>query len=161
MSYARPTAKNPAPAMSLSIAVVLGAAVAIGGALIVGTFIGLTNHQWTYISIVLGTLVGLVVSRAGGAVPMSAAAAILSLAASAAGSVIGLMIVIVRLGHVPFSLVVSHIWRVFSLVPHVIGAFGFLCWALSAIAGWAIVRTRGRRYGPADQPPANVAGHQV
>jgi hypothetical protein len=129
----------------LGAALGLGATVALGGAVILGTFSGLTNYQSTYGSILLGWLVGLVVRRTGGDTPLAAAAVMLSLAGSAAGSLILVMIGLVRTLHLPLAIVVSHISRVFSLVPHVIGWFGFLCWALSGVVGWATVRTRGRR----------------
>jgi hypothetical protein len=152
MVYPQAQGKSPAPPASLGSALGLGAAVALGGAVAVGVFSGLTNYQSTYVSILLGWLVGLVVSRAGGDTPVAAAAGMLSLAGSAAGSLIFVIIGLVRTLHVPLSIVVSNINRVFPLVPHVIGWFGFLCWALSGVVGWATVRTRGRRRSKVPQP---------
>jgi hypothetical protein len=140
--------------------VALGAAVAFGGAVIVGTFFGLTNYQSTYLSIVLGWLVGLVVSRAGREMPAAVASGLLALAGSALGSLIGIIIGLVRTVHVPLSVVLSNLGRVISLVPHVIGGFGFLCWGVSGVVGWAIVRSRGRTLRRITQPinPGQTSG---
>jgi hypothetical protein len=134
-----------ASSASLGTAVALGAAVALGGSVIVGTIFGLTNYQSTYVSIVLGWLVGLVVSRAGREMTIAVAAGVLALAGSALGSLLGIIIGLVKTVHVPLWIVLSNMGRVISLVPHVIGGFGFVCWALSGVVGWAIVRSRGGR----------------
>lgn len=130
---------------SLGTAVALGAVVAFGGAIIVGAVFGLTNYQSAYLSIVVGWLVGLVVGRAGRDMPIAVAAGILALAGSALGSLLGIIIGLVKTVHVPLSVVLSNMGRVISLVPHVIGGFGFLCWALSGVVGFGIVRSRGGR----------------
>jgi len=148
MSYPQAPVLSVPPPARTGAALALGAAVAVGGALIVGVFSGMTSIQSAKVAILLGWLVGLVVSRAGPALDAAAGAGILSVAASAAASVIGVIIVIVRLGHVPLAIVLDHLPRVISLMPHVIGWFGFVCWALAAVFGWATVRSRGRKHSP-------------
>jgi hypothetical protein len=148
MSYPQAPVLSAPPPARTGAALAVGAAVAVSGALIVGVFSGMTSIQSAKVAILLGWLVGLVVSRAGPALRAAAGAGILSAAACAAASVIGLIVVIVRTGHVPLAIVVDHLARVISLMPHVIGWFGFVCWALAAVFGWSTVRSRGRRHSP-------------
>ena len=152
MAYPAEQAKSAVTSASLGAGVSLGAAVALGGAVVVGTFFGLTNYQSTYVSILSGWLVGLVVNRAGRDMPMAVAAGALALTGSALASVIGIVIGLVKTFHVPLSVVLSNIAHVFPLMPRAIGGFGFLCWALSGLVAWATVRSRGRTLGRAPKP---------
>jgi len=144
MAYPPEQADSAATSARLGAGVALGAAVALGGAIVAGTFFGLTNYQSTYVSILSGWLVGLVVNRAGRDMPMAVAAGALALAGSASASLIGIVIGLVKTFHVPPAVVLSNMAHVFPLVPRVIGGFGFLCWALSGLVAWATVRSRGR-----------------
>jgi len=144
MAYPPEQTQSAVPSTSLGAAMALGAAVALGGAVVAGTFFGLTNYQSTYVSILFGWLVGLVVNRASRDMPMAVVAGALALAGSALASVIGIVIGLVKTVHVPLSVVLSNMAHVFPLVPRVIGVFGFLCWALSGLVAWATVRSRGR-----------------
>jgi hypothetical protein len=146
MSQPKPwvQAGPPQPA-SLGLQLALGATIAMGGAVVVGVFGGLTTIQSTYVAILLGWLVGLVIRRAGARYEAAAAAGLLSLTGSALASVISGVIIIVRQAHVPLAIVLGHLSTVISLLPHAIGWFGFACWGLSTIAGWATVLKRGPR----------------
>jgi len=127
-----------------------------------------TNHQFAYGAILLGVFTGQAVRRIRRDTEAAIAAALISLAGSALASLTGLTMRLVRAAHVPLSVVLAHISTVISILPQAIGAFGFLCWALAAYAGWADVgrqrirsaRTRGETaapeqgqlYGPGQQP---------
>ena len=153
MSYPSEPGQSAAPATtSVGAALALGAGVAFAGAFVVGTVSGLTNYQSAYVSILLGWVVGLVVNRASREMPVAVAAGMLALAGSALASLIYIVIGLVRNLHVPLSSVLSNMQHVFPLVPPVIGWFGFLCWALSGVAAWATVRSRGRTLRRMSQP---------
>jgi len=74
MSYSGLLADYAPPASRRGPAVALGLATAIGGAIVVGVFSGLTSIQSTYAAILLGWVVGLVVCRAGSDHPAAAVA---------------------------------------------------------------------------------------
>src|SRR5262249_45071622 len=123
-----PTYVKPSPVpVAFGSALLLASGLAIGGAVIVGAFYGISGYQSTYVSILLGWAVGMVICRAGREIRVAAAASALALTGSAVASVIGAAIGVVKIAHVPAAVVVSHISRVISLLPHVIGWFGFLC----------------------------------
>jgi hypothetical protein len=121
-------------------------------------FSGLTSLQSAKVATLLGWVVGLVISRAGPGFKMAAGAGLLSLSASAGASMIGVIIVIVRTAHVPLAIVLAHLGLVMSVMPQAIGWFGFVCWALSAVAGWATVRANGRKHRAPVQTAPLVAG---
>jgi hypothetical protein len=87
---------GPPQPTSLGLQLALGATIAMGGAVVVGVFGGLTTIQSTYVAILLGWLVGLVIRRTGARYDAAAAAGLLSLAGSALASVISGVIIIVR-----------------------------------------------------------------
>ena len=131
-----------------------GAAVAIAGAIAVGLLGGFINLQSPKLAILAGWLVGLTISRGSRELPAVVGAGALSLAGAALASAIGVSERIVKVDHVPFAIVAAHATRVLQLVPHFIGWFGFLCWALAALFGWMAVRGRGR-HSPV-RPPAGT-----
>ena len=145
MSYPGLLADHASPPSRLGTALALGFAVAIGGAIALGVFSGITRIQSAYAAILLGWVVALVVCRAGRGPLAAAGAGVLSLAGSAAASVIAVCISAVRIGHVPASIVAEHFWRAIPLLPHLIGWFGFVCWALATVVSWQTVRRRGRK----------------
>jgi hypothetical protein len=162
VAYPQATITQPdKPDADLGPALALGAGVAACGAFIVGVFSGVTGIQSTYVAVLLGWLVGLVVSRAGRDLPAAAGAAILSLAGSVAASVIAVTISLIRHVHVPLTIVLEHISRVLSVVPHVVGFFGFWCWALASVVGWATVKSRGRARRSAPWPATSYGAHGV
>jgi hypothetical protein len=147
MAYIPPPVPGaPVPAnRSLGLAIAAGAGVAIACALVVGLITGLADRQFLYAAVLLGLLVGLAMRQIRRDSQAAIAGGIISLAGSALASVIGLIVRLVKVGHVPLSYVLAHMPTVISNVPHIIGAFGFLCWALAAYVGWATAAGRGRR----------------
>jgi hypothetical protein len=71
----------------------------------------------------------------------------MALIGSALSSVIALTLHVVKAGQIPLSYVLGHESTVISDVPHYIGFFGFLCWAIAAYVGWATAAGRRRRRG--------------
>jgi hypothetical protein len=152
MSYAGLLAGyDPAP-VRRGAALALGCTAAIGGAVAVGVFSGFTRIQSTYAAILLGWVIGLIVCRAGRDRRAAAGAVVLALAGSATASVIAVCIMAVRDGHVPAPIVATRFWHAIPLLPHVIGWFGFVCWALAALVSWQTVRRRGRKRSLASSP---------
>lgn len=156
-----PGAQIPAR-RGLGLAITAGAAVAIGCAFLAGLIGGETNSQFAYAAVILGLLVGVTVRKIRSDAQAAIAAGLLSLAGGALSSLISLIVRVVKVAHVPLSFVLAHISTVMSQVPHYIGAFGFLFWALAAYVGWATAagrrrRTRARRMrgraAPAGQSP--------
>jgi hypothetical protein len=158
MSYPGLLAGDAPPPIRRGAALALGCAAAIGGALAVGMFSGFTSIQSTYVAILLGWIVGLVVCRGGRDYAAAAGAVVLALAGSVAASVIAVCIMAVRDGHIPASIVALHFWHAIPLLPHVIGWFGFVCWALAAYVSWRTVRRRGRGRSPRHALYTNGAG---
>src|SRR5215470_11956837 len=144
MSYPGLLAGYAPPPVRRSAALALGCATAIGAAIAVGVFSGLTRIQSAYVAILIGWAIGLIVCRAGRDRAAAAGAVVLAVSGSAAASVIAVCIMAVRDGHVPASIVAPHFWHAIPLLPHVIGWFGFVCWALAALVSWQTVRRRGR-----------------
>ena len=139
-----PGAQAPAR-RGLGLAITAGAAVAIGCAFLAGLIGGETNSQFAYAAVILGLLVGVVIRKIRSDAQAAIAAGLLSLAGGALSSLISLTVRLVKVAHIPLSFVLAHISTVMSQVPHYIGAFGFLCWALAAYVGWATAAGRGRR----------------
>jgi hypothetical protein len=152
MSHPGLVADYAPPPARLGAGLAAGIAAAIGGALVVGVFSGVTGIQSAYAAILLGWIVGLAVSRAGRDQLAAVAAAVLSLAGSAAASVIAVCITAVKDGHVPASIVAAHFWRAIPLLPHVMGWFGFVCWSLATVVSWRTVRRRGRQRSRSGSP---------
>jgi hypothetical protein len=152
MSYPGLLAGYALPPVRRGAALALGCAVAVGGAVAVGVFSGFTRIQSAYAAILIGWVIGLIGCRAGRDRPAAAGAVVLALAGSAAASVIAVCIMAVRDGHVPASIVAMHFWHAIPLLPHVIGWFGFVCWALAALVSWQTVRRRGRHRSLASSP---------
>ena len=119
--------------------------VAIACAFVAGLITGLTNSQLAYAAVLLGLLVGLAIRQIRRDPQAAIAGGIISLAGGALASLIGLTVRLVKVGQIPLSIVLAHISTVIRAVPHFIGAFGFLCWALAAYVGWATAAGRGRR----------------
>ena len=141
MAYIPPPLSE-APALAprgLGLAIVVGSAVAVACAFILGLIGGLTNTQFAYGAILLGVFAGQAVRRIRRDTQAEIAAALISLAGSVLASLIGLTVRLVRAVHIPLPVVLAHISTVISILPRAIGAFGFLCWALAAYAGWVDV----------------------
>jgi hypothetical protein len=145
MSYPGLMTEYAPPAARRGAGLALGLATAIGGAMSLGVFSGFTSIQSAYAAVLLGWIVGLAVSRAGRDRPAAATAVALALASSAAASVVAVCVSAVRDGHIPASIVARHFWHAIPLLPHVIGWFGFACWALAIVVSWQTVRGRGRK----------------
>ena len=137
-------------------AIAAGAAVAIACAFIVGLIGGATNTQFAYGAVAIGWLAGLVMRKIRADAQTAIACGVISLIASAFSSVIALTLHIVKVAQIPSSYVLGHESTVISDVPHYIGFFGFLCWALAAYVGWVTAAGRGRRrgYGRMRRAPA-------
>jgi hypothetical protein len=133
-----PAAYAPAP-RALSPAIAAGSAVAIACAFALGLIGGLTNRQFAYGAILLGVFVGQAIRRIRRDTQGATAGALISLAGSALASLIALTMRLVKAAHIPLSVVLAHIPTVISLLPHAIGALGFLCWALATFTGWVNV----------------------
>jgi hypothetical protein len=127
------------------MALAQGAGVAVACAFAVGVFSGLTRVQSAYVAILAGWLAGRTIHRGSRDLPAAVAAGIMALAGAALASVIAVSIRITVTAHLPYEIVAAHIARVIPLVPHFIGPFGFICWALAAVVGWLAVRSEGRR----------------
>lgn len=138
-----PPGVPPPPPRSPGAAIGIGAAIAIVCAFIAGAIGGFTNIQFAYAWVLLGFLVGLGMRKARRDGPTAVAAALLSLAGSALASVISFVVYAVNGNHIPLSLVLGHMSTVISLIPHYIGWFGFLCWALATYVGWVTASGRG------------------
>lgn len=130
-------------------AIAIGSAVAIGCAFVVGLFGGVTGIQSTLAAILLGRFVGLAVRRNRCDSLTAIGGAIIALAGSALASLIAVTIRIIREAHVPLAAVLAQVPRLISVMPHVIGWFGFLCWALATYLGWVTIARGGQRRGPA------------
>jgi hypothetical protein len=138
----------PGPARgSLGLAIAVGAAVAVACAFVVGLIGGATNTQFAYGAVLIGWLAGLSMRKIRVGTETAIAGAAVALIGSALSSVISLTLRIVKVAHVPLSLVLAHESTVISDVPHYIGFFGFLCWAIAAYVGWATAAGRRRRRG--------------
>lgn len=147
----------PAPASrSIRLAIAVGAVVAVAGAFIVGLIGGSTNTQFAYGAVLIGFLAGLVMRKIRADAQTAIAAAVVALIGSALSSVIALTLHVVKAGQIPLSFVLGHESTLISDVPHYIGFFGFLCWAIAAYVGWATAAGRGRRrrYGRMRGAPA-------
>jgi len=166
-----PLPETAAPARrTLGLAIAVGSAVAIVCAFVVGLIGGATNTQFTFAAILLGVFVGQAVRRIRRDTQAAIAAGLISLVGSALASLIALTMRLVRAVHIPLSIVLAHMPRVISAMPHVIGGFGFLSWALAAYAGWVSVggpriqRARMRAetaavgYGQTDGPDQQPGG---
>jgi hypothetical protein len=106
--------------------------------------------------VAIGFFAGLVMRKIRMDAQTAIAGAVVALIASALSSVIALTLHVVKAGQIPLSFVLGHESTVISDVPHYIGFFGFLCWALAAYVGWATASGRGRRrrYGRMRGAPA-------
>jgi hypothetical protein len=157
MTY-NPLIPAPAP-RSIGLAIAAGAAVAVACAFVVGLIGGATNSQFAYGAVLIGFLAGLVMRKIRMDAQTAIAGAVVALIGSALSSVIALTLHVVKAGQIPLSFVLGHESTVISDVPHYIGFFGFLCWAIAAYVGWATASGRRRRrgYGRMRGAPA-VAG---
>jgi hypothetical protein len=147
----------PAPdPRSIGQAIAAGAAVAVACAFVVGLIGGATNTQFAYGAVLIGFLAGLVMRKIRADAQTAIACAVVALIASALSSVIAFTLHVVKADQIPLSFVLGHESTVISDVPHYIGFFGFLCWALAAYVGWATAAGRGRRrrYGRMRGAPA-------
>jgi hypothetical protein len=148
----------PTPALAgLGSVIAIGSVVAIGCAVVVGLFGGVTGIQSAWAAILLGWFVGLAVRRKRCDSPAAIGGAIIALAGSALASLIAVTIRIVREAHVPLADVLAHIPRLISVVPHVIGWFGFLCWALATYLGCVTIARGPQRQVPAS-PSTTASG---
>jgi hypothetical protein len=87
----------------------------------------------------LGVFTGQAVRRVRRDTQAAVAAGLISLAGSALASLVALTLRLVKALHIPLFTVLAHMPMVSSILPHIIGWFGFVCWALSAFTGWASV----------------------
>jgi hypothetical protein len=126
----------------------VGSAVAIACAFILGLIGGVTNTQFAYGAILLGVFTGQAVRRVRRDTQAAVAAGFISLAGSALASLIAVTMRLVKAVHVPLFTVLAHMPAVSSILPHIIGWFGFVCWALSAFTGWASVGRQRIRTAP-------------
>jgi hypothetical protein len=115
----------------------VGSAAAIACAFALGVIGGVTNMQFAYGAVLLGVLTGQAVRRIRRDTQAAIAAGLISLAGSTLASLIAVTMRIVKTAHVPLAIVLAHMSTVISLLPHVIGAFGFFCWALATFTGFA------------------------
>jgi hypothetical protein len=149
MTYVPPPSAAQASApRALGLAIAVGSAVAIACAFILGLIGGVPDTQFVYGGILLGVFVGQAIRRIRRDMPAAIAAGLISLAGSALASLIALTMRLVKAAHIPLWVVLAHISTVISNLPHAIGAFGFLCWALATYTGWVDVgglRTRTAR----------------
>jgi hypothetical protein len=127
----------PKPSRSLGLATGVGSAVAIACALVLGVLGGATDRQYLYGAVILGVLVGRAVRQIRRDTQAAVSAALISLAGGALASLIALTMHLVQAVHIPLSALLAHLSTVMSALPHVIGWFGFLCWALAAFTAWA------------------------
>ena len=145
----------PPPSRSLGLAIAAGAAVAVASAFVVGLIGGATNTQFAYGAVLIGFLAGLVMRKIRADAQTAIAGAVVALVGSALSSVIALTLHVVKVGQIPLSFVLGHESTVISDVPHYIGFFGFLCWAIAAYVGWATAAGRRRRgFGRMRRAPA-------
>jgi hypothetical protein len=151
-----PGTPTPTP-VSLASVIAIGTAVAIACAFAVGLFSGITRIESAWAAILLGWLVGLAIGRKRRDSPAAIGGAIIALAGSALASVIAVTMWIVKEAHVPLAVVLAHMPVVISAVPHGIGWFGFLCWALAAYLGWVTISRAGRQQNPV-LPTATASG---
>jgi hypothetical protein len=140
------------------VAIAAGAAVAVACAFVVGLIGGATNTQFAYGAVLIGFLAGLVMRKIRMDAQTAIAGAVVALIGSALSSVIALTLHVVKAGQIPLSFVLGHESTLISDVPHYIGFFGFLCWAIAAYVGWATASGRGRRrrYGRMRGAPATA-----
>src|SRR5262245_12325055 len=131
-----PVAAAPVP-RALGLAVAVGSAAAIACALALGLIVGVTNTQFAYGAILLGVFTGQAVRRVRRDQQAAVAAGLISLAGSALASLIAVTMRLVGAVHIPLFTVLAHMPAVSSVLPHILGWFGFVCWALSAFTGWA------------------------
>jgi hypothetical protein len=136
---------DPAP-RTLGLAMAVGSAAAIACAFALGLIGGVTNTQFAYGAILLGVFTGQAVRRVRRDTQAAVAAGLISLAGSALARLIAVTMRLVEAVHIPLFTVLGHMPVVSSVLPHIIGWFGFVCWALSAFAGWASVGRQ--RIGP-------------
>jgi hypothetical protein len=155
-----PLPEAPAPARrGLGAAIAVGSAVAIACAFVAGLIGGATNTQFAYGAILLGVFTGQAVRRIRRDMQAAIAAGLISLAGSALASLIALTTRLVKAVHIPLSIVLAHMPTVISALPQVIGAFGFLCWALATYTGW--VNVGGMRIHSAQmRGPTAAAGQR-
>ncbi len=133
------------PPRSLGLVTGVGSAVAIACALVLGVLGAATNRQYLYGAVVLGVLVGRAVRQIRRDTQAAISAALISLAGGALASLIALTMHLAQAVHIPLSAVLAHLSTVISALPHVIGWFGFLCWALAACTAWAgVARARSQ-----------------
>lgn len=138
---------DPAP-RTLGLAIAVGSAVAIACAFALGLIAGMTNTQFAYGAILLGVFTGQAVRRVRRDTQAAVAAGLISLAGSALASLIAVTMRLVKALHIPLSTVLAHMPTVISILPHIIGWFGFLCWALSTFTGWVNVGRQQIRTAP-------------
>jgi hypothetical protein len=159
MTY-NPLIPAPAP-RSIGLAIAVGAAVAVGCAFVVGLIAGATNTQFAYGAVLIGFLAGLTMRKIRMDAQTAIAGAVVALIGSALSSVIALTLHVVKVAQIPLSFVLGHESTVISDVPHYIGFFGFLCWAIAAYVGWATAAGRGRRRGYGRMRGAPAAAGQA
>ena len=138
---------DPAP-RTLGLTMALGSAVAIACAFALGLIAGMTNTQFAYGAILLGVFTGQAVRRVRRDTQAAVAAGLISLAGSALASLIAVTMRLVKAVHIQLSTVLAHMPTVMSILPHIIGWFGFLCWALSTFTGWVNVGRQQIRTAP-------------
>jgi hypothetical protein len=143
----QPYASSPA-SRGLGLAIAVGSAVAVACAFALGLIGGLTNTQFAYGAILLGVFTGQAIRRVRRDTQAAVAAGLISLAGSALASLIAVTMRLVKAVHIPLSTVLAHMPAVSSILPHIIGWFGFLCWALSTFTGWASVGRQRIRTAP-------------
>lgn len=150
MAYIPPPQPYASPPASrgLGLAIAVGSAVAIACAFALGLIGGVTNTQFAYGAILLGVFTGQAIRRVRRDTQAAVAAGLISLAGSALASLIALTMRLVKALHIPLSTVLAHMPTVISILPHTIGWFGFLCWALSTFTGWVNVGRQRIRTAP-------------
>ena len=133
---------------NIGMAVAAGAAVAIGCGLIWGLISYAIKTEFAIVAILVGFAVGSVMARIGRVKSpgFAIAAALLSVAGCALGSLFAEMLVLVRNG-VSFSDTLAHFNVIIQAYPRFVGALGFVFWALAAVYGYRIAMGMGWRWG--------------
>src|SRR5215471_10728466 len=120
-----PEASAPAP-RALGLAIAVGSAVATACAFTLGLIGGVTNTQFAYGAILLGVFTGQAVRRVRRDTQAAVAAGLISLAGSALASLIAVTVRLVEAVHIPLFTVLAHMPTVSSVLPHILGWFGFV-----------------------------------
>jgi hypothetical protein len=144
---------------SVGVAVLVGAVVAIGCALVWGVIAYSTQHEFSIMAILVGLAVGTVVARVGRvrSTGLAIASALLAVFGCALGSLVAEILILLRHG-VPLSEILSGLNIVFRIYPSAVGGLGFVFWALAALYGYRIAMGMPMRWGLRRRPGSRLPG---